>query len=287
MKSIYKVVILGVISIFLLSGCSLISDKLEGTTIYVTNYPIKFLVEEFYDNHANIVSIYPSDADTTTYQLTDKQIKDYSKGSMFVYNGLTDEKKLAKEFISKNRNLLIADVSYSLSIQYSVEELWLSPNKYLMLAKNVRDNFKEYLTNSTVKEQIEEKYEELAEKLSIMDADLRSIGSQAKKKNKALIVGSTKAYKYLENYGYTVITLDDDTYKNESSVNTLKNNFKNNKYSVLICDSKDENDLVKTIINDYNPNVIVLPKMTNGISDENYINVLQQFINSLGVIVSN
>lgn len=269
------------LSIFLLGGCSFNRDNLEDAKIYVTNYPVKYLLDTFYKDHATIESIYPSDADTTTYQLTDKQIKDYSKGQMFVYNGLTEEKKLAKEFISKNDNLLIMDVSYGLSLQYSLEELWLSPNNYLMLAKNVRDNFREYLTNKTIKEEIENRYNDLAEKVSIMDADLRSIGKQAKAKNKALIVGSSKAYKYLENYGFTTVCLDDDTYKDETAIKTLKNNFKNNKYSVLIYDPDDASDLVQSLISDTKANNIKLSKMTYGISDEDYIGTMQIFIDSL------
>ena len=278
MKKIFKCGLL-LCCILILCSCSLSNDNLEGSTIYVTNYPIKYLVDIFYKNHAKIESIYPSDSDTTTYQLTEKQIKDYSKGSMFVYNGLTSEKNLAKEFLAKNKNLLISDVSYGLAIQYSTEELWLSPNNYLMLAKNVRESFKEYLNNKTVKEEIESKYNALAETLSIMDADLRNIGSSAKNKNKALVVGSTKAYKFLENYGFTVVTLDDEAYKTDEGINTIKNNFKNGKYNILICDSTTENDLVTSLINDYKATPIELLRMTHGIPNDDYINILQQFIN--------
>lgn len=282
-----KLIFLMVLSIFLISGCSLKTDNLEDSKIYVTNYPVKYLLDTFYKEHATIESIYPSDVDTTTYQLTEKQIKDYSKGDIFVYNGLTEEKKLAKDFLSKNKNLLLMDVAYDLPMQNSIEELWLSPNNYLMLAKNIRDNFREYLTSKTIKDEIEKKYDDLAEKLSIMDADLRSIGNTAKQKNKALIVGSTKAYKYLEKYGFTVICLDDDTYQQSDAIKALKNNFKNNTYSVLIYDENDENELVNTLISENKVNNIKLDKMTYGISNDDYIGTMQVFIDSLRNAVAN
>ena len=86
--------ILLIISVLLLTGCSLQSDNLNGSTIYVTNYPIKYLVETLYkstetdETYGTIKSIYPNDVDTSKYELTDKLIKEYSQAGMFVYNGL-------------------------------------------------------------------------------------------------------------------------------------------------------------------------------------------------------
>ena len=189
--------------------------------------------------------------------------------------------------MAKNKNILISDVSYGLSIQNSFEELWLSPNNYLMLAKNVRESFREYLNNTTVIEEIDKRYNKLAETLSIMDADLRSIGELAKSKNKNIILGSSKAYKFLDNYGFTVISLDDEAYKNESGMNTIKNNYKNNKYSALIYESSKDSELVASLLSSNASKGIVLSKMTNGIPSDDYLNVLQQFINTLRNTISN
>ena len=50
-------------------------------------------------------------------------------------------KTIAKNLINKNKNLLIIDVSNGLSYKNGVKELWMSPNNYLMLAKNIKDYF--------------------------------------------------------------------------------------------------------------------------------------------------
>ena len=278
------IIFLGVI---FLTGCSFFGDNLDGATIYVTNYPIKYLVESFYKDHADIKSIYPSDVDTTTYTLTDKQIRDYSKANMFVYNGLTNEKKLAKDFISKNDDLLILDVSYGLSYEYSTEELWLSPNNYLMLAKNVRDSFLEYLTNETIKEEINEHYTKLSETLSIMDADLRSIGSNAAANNKNIILVSNKAYKYLKNYGFNVICLEDEAYSTNDAMKTIQNNYKGKKYAALIYDPNDKSELVDKLLKENESKAIPLSKMTYKITDDDYISTLQQFLDLLKNLTSN
>ena len=134
-----KKIFLLILSLFLLTGCSLKKDNLENATIYTTIYPIKYLTEFMYKDYSTIESIYPAGADVTTYELTDKQIKNYAKGDLFIYNGLSNEKTITKNLINKNRNLLIIDVSNGLSYTYGIKELWMSPNNYLMLAKNIKD----------------------------------------------------------------------------------------------------------------------------------------------------
>lgn len=277
----YKKILLLCLTLGLLTACSVSNDTLEGATIYVTNYPIKYLVQTLYGNHSKIESIYPNDADTTTYELTDKQIKTYSKGDVFVYDGLTNEKELAKSFLNNNSKMVIMDVSYGLNIKYSTEELWLSPNNYLMLAKNIKDNFNESLTNKYVIEEINQKYNTFSEKMSLMDADLRNIAKTANEKNKGTVVITSKAYQYLEGYGFTIVDLSSDAYASDTALKTVKNNFKNGKYLAVISDPNEDNSTVTDLVNNYKANNIKLSKMTKGISSDDYINTMQAFIDSL------
>lgn len=108
-----------------------------------------------YKDYGTIESIYPSGADVFNYELTDKQIKKYAKSDLFIYNGLSNEKTIAKNLINKNKNLLIIDVSNGLSYKNGVKELWMSPNNYLMLAKNIKDYLKEYLESQIISDYVE------------------------------------------------------------------------------------------------------------------------------------
>ena len=279
--------ILLIISVLLLTGCSLQSDNLNGSTIYVTNYPIKYLVETLYkstetdETYGTIKSIYPNDVDTSKYELTDKLIKEYSQAGMFVYNGLSNEKNIAKKFINNNRNILIMDVSYGLSTKNAIEELWLRPNNYLMLAKNVKDTFKDYLTNKTIISDVETNYANFAETMSLLDADLRSIGNQAKTNNTNTIVVTKSTYKFLESYGFIIVNLEDPGYQTEDGQKTIKHNFDNGKYRTLITDVNDESELVKSLVENNKAKKIELNTMTVGITDDNYIETMQEFINNL------
>ena len=108
MNIIKKAVMLGLASC-LVSGCSLTKDSLEDASIYTTVYPIEYLTEFLYSDYADIDSIYPNGADITTYELTEKQLESYARSDLFIYNGLGNEKNIAKDMININDDLLIID----------------------------------------------------------------------------------------------------------------------------------------------------------------------------------
>ena len=281
----------GYIALFIMvllfaTSCSLKTDDLEGATIYTTVYPINFLTNYLYKDYATITSIYPTDCDIETYELTDKQIKNYAKSDLFIYNGLTDEKEIAKTLLNKNNNLLIIDVSYGLTLNNAPEELWLSPNNYLMLAKNIKDNLKEYLTSKIIIEQIDANYEEFQEKISLMDASLHSLGKNAKENNKNIIVASSNMFKYLENYGFDIISLEDESNLKENKLNTIKSNFKSGKYKyILVADTASEDEVVQDIISNYKANSIQVDTLTMTLTGD-YFDIMTKYIENIKTIVS-
>lgn len=281
MKKIISVlVLLG--GIFLLGGC-FDSNKLENATIYTTVYPVQYLVERLYGNHATVNSIYPDGAKLSEYTLTDKQIKTYSKADILVYNGLTEEKQISKQFINENKNIKIIDVAYGLKYYESQEELWLSPNNYLMLANNIKTNLITLVNNKYAQTEIQQKYDELEEELSLMDAELRNLGIQAKSTNKETIVVSKNMFKYLENYGFKVISIE-DAEKNET-MDTIKKNFKNKTYKMLfITNIEEETEYIKELKNQnlvYTVNSMETLSTENRNNNDNYMTITKDFINEL------
>lgn len=275
-----KKLFLLILSCFLLSGCSLVKDNLEDATIYTTVYPIKYLTENLYGEHSTIESIYPKGADIDSYELTGKQINTYAKGDLFIYNGLGDEKNTAKNLINKNKNLLIIDVSYGLSYNEKIEELWMSPNNYLMLAKNIKDNLIEYIKNKYMIENIQKNYDILAEKLSLMDADLRAIGKDAKEKGTNTLIVNDNLFHYLENYGFNIISLDPDTVT-ETTINNMKSAFKKGTYKTIIILDDKKTDEIDSILKDYKANTINISSMVYENVNEDYMTQMQIFIDNL------
>ena len=103
-KNVLKMGFLFAIFVFILCSCSIQKDDLEGANIYTTVYPINYLTKYLYGSYSNINSIYPKDCDLNTFKLTSKQVKNYSEADLFIYNGLTKEKEIAKTLYNKNKN---------------------------------------------------------------------------------------------------------------------------------------------------------------------------------------
>lgn len=276
-----KKIFLLLLAVFLTTGCSLTKDDLEGASINTTVYPISYLIKELYGSHSTINSIYPTGADINTYELTEKQVKNYAKSNLFVYNGLSNEKNIAKNLINENKNLLIIDVSYGLSYNNKIEELWMSPNNYLMLAKNIKNNLIEYLSSKYIIADVEKKYDELAEKLSLMDADLRAIGKEASTKGNNTLIVNDDLFNYLQTYGFNIISLDPDN-TSETTINNVTNGFEKKNYKNLILLDNKQSDAIKGIIDKYKLEPIVISSMIHNSDDNNdYFMQMQAFIDSL------
>ena len=238
-----KYIILIISLLFLVTGC-LKSEELDNANIYTTIYPIEYVTNELYGFNSNVSSIYPDGADLTTYELSNKKIKKYSKSDLFIYNGLTDEKKTAASFVNRNSRLKIIDVSESLSIKYSYQELWLNPTNYLMIAQNIKNGLLQFINSPTLKSTIEKNYEDLKLKLTEFETSLKLINQNGT--YNTLIV-SKDYLKFLENYGFEVISLEQTDNLNNDTINRAKNliNTKNNKF-IFVTD--EENGVYSDVI---------------------------------------
>ncbi len=278
MKKIKKLLLCCSI-LLLATACS--GEKSTGLNVRTTIYPISFITEQLYTN-GNTTSIYPNEAEIENYNLTEKQIKEHSRSNLFIYNGLNErEQNIAKSFINSNRKLQIIDVAYGLKIENGLEELWLSPNYFLMLTTTIKNNLTNMISNKYTTEEIEKKYKELAETLSLMDADLRSIAKSANEKGKGTIIASSKMFKYLNNYGFNVVSLE------ESNANTIKNNFQNKTYTTIFMKNTEEKtDLIASLEKEYGAKIIKVNTMTTLTTEEKnnnetYLTIMNTYIENI------
>lgn len=282
MKRIIKIwILIGVM--FSITGC-FTEDKLTNDNVYTTIYPIQFLTNYLYGGEKTVASIYPNGADVNNYELTKKQKEVYHKGALFVYNGLTNEKELAREFLNDNKDILLIDVAYGLNFNDGIiEELWLSPNNYLMLAKNIKYNLIEYTTSKMLVDEIEGNYKKLEEVLSYMDANLRNIATQAKNEENAVLLVSSSKLKFLEKYGFEVIVLDNENINQA----TIRSNFKNEKYKdIYVCSTDKKNDFLMELEKTYKANIINVNMLytltdTDVTNNENYLTIMEDLIGNI------
>lgn len=220
-------------------------DRYDNIDINVTSYPIEYITNYLYGDYSKVNMIYPSGVDVNSYELSPKQIKDYSNVDMFIYNGLSKEKNIAAELLNKNKNLDIIDVSKGLEIENDATELWLSPTNFLMIASNIKNSLKEYVSNQKMIDKIDSNYDSLKVKISEIDVELKTIAENAS--NNTLIVGNN-TFNFLKNYGFNVISIVDNENSNTNK-SQAKKLIQNKTLSyVFILPGDEENDNVKELV---------------------------------------
>lgn len=233
------------ISFFFLTGCSLFkSDVMEDIDVYTTTYPINYLTKYLYGNHSTIYSIYPSGVNFKDYELSDKKINEFAKSDLFIFNSLDQDRNYAVAMINKNRSLKLIDTAYGMKYNYSIEELWLSPYNYLMMAKNIKDSLDEYITNPYLVEEINDNYEKLKYELSKLDATYKDA---LKDSTNRTIVADNSLFKFLEKYNIEVIVLEENiktiTIKDGDTISSISKEYNVPASDILTYNNKTDETL--------------------------------------------
>lgn len=275
------------ISIIFLSlfftGC-IKRDTMEDITIYTSVYPIEYITTRLYGENSTIYSIYPDGVIPSVYMLNDKQMKDYSKSELFIFNGLSTEKDYLSPMLNYNKNLKIIDATLSMEYVNCQEELWLDPSNTLMLARNIKTGFNEYINNHYLKTEIENNYESLKVDLSNLSAKLNLISNSV---DDPTIVVSSDMFKFLENYGFNVISLEENSNLNDKIISGVKTRIQNGqtKYIFVIL-NEEINGTIQSIIDETNVETLSFHTLSNISESErngkkDYVSIMTENINSL------
>ena len=252
----------------LFTGC-IKRDSMEDINITTTVYPIYYVTNILYGNNSNIKSIYPNGIITSDYILTDKQIKDYSKNELFIFNGLSYEKKYVEQFFKHNNKLLIIDGTNAMTYKYGIEELWLDPLNLLNIANNVKKGLNEYINYKYLKDEIDANYKKIDEDLSNLAAKIQLTIEKASNDN--LVIGSN-VLSYLSKYNSDLniynldISTSDPSY--EKLVSDVKNLIKDKKVKYIYLKSNDENEIVNNLIEDTDVEILYINALDNITLDE-------------------
>ena len=282
MKSLKKISILLFI-IFILTGCSNQKNNMEDISIYTTTYPINFLINRLYEGHCKVYSIYPTAITIEDYELSDRKLEEYSKSDLFVFNSLDKDRDYAVKMINLNSKLKVIDVATGMGYDNSIEELWLNPNNYLMMAENIKDGLSEYIDNPYLVEEIEDNFDELKYEISKLDATLTETITNGKYDT---IVVDNDMFKFLEDHGLNVISLEENNELSSNRIDEVKNLIEEGKIKYIYSATKETNNTVNGIIDKYKVERIVINSMHNidgGItnSNDNYFTIMTNTINEL------
>lgn len=274
-----------VVIILLTAGC-IKRDTMEGIVVYTTVYPIQYLAEELYGYNSTVKSVYPRGVDASTFEISDKKIKDYAKeSSLFIYNGLSNEKEMAAKFLKYNPDIRIIDVSQGLSINNYIEELWLSPTNYLMMALNIKNGLKEYIDNQFIHQEVEENYDKIKADISKIEAELKVISELSK--NKYLVIDND-ALLFLKKYGYDVISLDIKINKIDENTTTLVKKLISNKEIsyIFILDNQKESELARNLMANTKIQLAKIETINNLPEEDQVNSYIEVFQKNLEIIKS-
>ncbi len=267
-----KKIILLLLSILCLTGCFK-RDTMEGIDIYTTIYPITFITEKLYGEYSNIESIYPNgvniqlerceECSNLSYTLTDKQLSDYSKADLFIFNSLLYEGEYVKPMFENNKNLKIINATDNLTEEdfYGLEEVWLDPSRLLTLARNIKNGFDEYISNYYLKQNIENNFNNLKEELDKLGSKLADTTKNADNK---IIVTNNKLFNFLsrDKYGLNVYVLDENS--NQKTISDVKSLIENKKIKYIYIRQYDEpNEIINNLIKDTDVEIIKIHMLTN------------------------
>ena len=139
------------------------------------------------------------------------------------------------------------------------------------------------------KKKIDDNYETLKLNLSLIDAELKSVANNA---NNKTIVVSDDVFKYLEKYGFTVISLEENENLTDKVISDVRKLISNKSINyIFIKDNEEENNTIKTLKNTYNIQTISLNSLaTLSASDrkdkKDYISIMMDNINSIKLEVN-
>jgi len=283
-----RIFILLILTIFMVTGCNVKKDNMEGITIYTTIYPIRYLIDSLYGDNSTIYSIYPAGVDTNEFELSDKKLEEYANTDLFVFNSLDRDRDFAVKMINKNKNLKVIDVSLGMTYDYDIAELWFNPYNYLMMAQNTKSGLLEYVTNPYLISNdddtgIEDKYEILKYNLSRLDADMKENILEATYNT---IVVDNDMFKVLSKYGLNVISLEENDNLTDTTINEVKKLINNGSIKYIYSSKEETNETAKELIDNYGLELVTLNTMetidggvTN--SNEDYITIMNSNLDLL------
>ncbi len=256
-----KIIIILIITLFFTTACFK-RDSMEDISIITTVYPIEYVTNRLYGENSIVNSVYPDGTNIIKEKLKAKQIRDYSKKELFIYNGLSSDKDIATSFIKNNRRIKIIDATFGMEYENSLEELWLNPSHLLMISQNIRTGLKEYVTNTYLEKEIDERYEQLKIDLSELDAEIKLTIQNA---NNKIIATTSTTLKYLEKYGLTVYVLNEGDNNYEKNFETVKNLIGSKKISSFYILEYDENnsELRQELTTTYKLKELIFRKLDN------------------------
>lgn len=236
-----------------LTGCFKM-DKMEDINIATTIYPIEYVTNRLYGSKSTIKSIYPRDSISSTYKITKKQLKDYSKYDLFIYNGENNEREYATTMLNNNKNLKIIDAAYGLDTTYSLSDVWLNPSNILMLGQNIKNELSLYITNPYLTQKISDEYNLLKIDITELETEIKKAADNSVDNR---IIAADNSLNFLTKYGFEVINLTNNGKNKESNIALAKELLSEGKLDyIFVMDHNKKYDITEELESTYKAEIL-------------------------------
>ena len=236
-----------------LTGCFKM-DKMEDINIATTIYPIEYVTNRLYGSKSTIKSIYPRDSISSTYKITKKQLKDYSKYDLFIYNGENNESEYATTMLNDNKNLKIIDAAYGLDTTYSLSDVWLNPSNILMLGQNIKNELSLYITNPYLTQKISDEYNLLKVDITELETEIKKAADNSVDNR---IIVADNSLNFLTKYGFEVINLTNNGKNKESNIALAKELLSEGKLDyIFVMDHNKKYDITEELESTYKAEIL-------------------------------
>lgn len=273
-----------------LTGCENTSDS-KTMNVITSVYPIEYILDNLYGQQVTSESIYPPGTYYNDYKLTNEQIKKYANETdLFIYNGnIEKEKDYAVKLLNINKKIKLIDATQGMNYTNSISEAWLNPSNLLMMSSNIKKGLEEYINENIETKKINKNYSQLKLKLSQIDAELKMVSNNSKSNT---IVVNNDCFKYLEKYGFNVISLEENDNLTDKTLSELKERINNKEINyIFLKDEDEENETIKNLKEQYDLKIQSLNSLSTltskqRIDKKDYMSIMLDNINSIKLEVT-
>jgi len=265
--------------LLIVSACERKETEVNFNKIYVTIYPIEYVVDYLVGESVEVKSIIPLGGDAHTYVPTQKQMNSIIESDMFIYLGLgLEESAAAIEEAIKNENLVSLEVGNVLDLEtvsYQDDEehdeheehedhnhdtndnhhIWIDPEYMIDISKVVKDDL--ISVYPELEEEINRNLEHLINQFKSIDKLYHSHLSDTEIDT---FIVTHDAFRHLEKYGVHSLAIKDEAHSKDPTQKEI---------NAIIEDAKELG--IKHVV--YEQNIPCLPAdiIRNQISGEKVI----------------
>ena len=113
-----------------------------------------------------------------------------------------------------------------------------------MLAQNVKNGLKEYIDSPVIKDEIDKNYDNFKVTISEFETNLKLLSQNAKSN---VIIVSKNYFKFLENYGFEVISIEETEDLSNDTIKKAKDAIKNKDNNYVFVPEDELNNYSNTV----------------------------------------